>query len=89
MTRMYASSPSSVLSLSHISFNQIAGYRPRILSPSGGLPLGLAVEAFNVFRLIFLAICSLFLTQVDFQIGRVTVILSCRTSESLGRYAQV
>ena len=78
MTRISAFYPSSVLSPSFISYTRIHGSNPRVLSPGGCLPLGLDFEAFTRFRLMVFDILY-FSTQVDFQNGRVAVILLCHT----------
>ena len=49
MTRISAYFPSSVLLLSSILLKWISGSIPRVLSPGGGLLLGLDVEDFTIF----------------------------------------
>ena len=61
MTMVSDSSPSSVLSLSSISYKWIPGSSPRVLSQNVDLPLGLAIEALTYFRLMVLAVLFRFL----------------------------
>ena len=92
MTRIFAYYPSSVSARSSDAQKRIVDSSPRVLSPGGGLPNGLDAEALtDLFLLMVSAIFGFFYSfnTSQFSIGRVVLILLCRTKESCGCKTQV